>query len=136
LHPLVRDAERFDLAPVVMVGEFDVDALFAQVTTDYKVQALSRYPSVAQDLALIVDENIPAERVQALITQTGGNLLSSAALFDVYRGDQIPSGKKSLAYALTFQASDRTLVDADASKVREKIIARLKREIDAQVRGG
>ena len=93
------------------------------------------YPSVAQDLALIVDENVPAERVLKLIVQTGGNLLTRAVLFDLYRGDQIPKGKKSLAYALTFQASDRTLSDADASKVREKIVARLKREIDAQVRG-
>ncbi|MBI5030553.1 MAG: phenylalanine--tRNA ligase subunit beta [Chloroflexi bacterium] len=135
LHPLVR--ERFDLpAQIITVGEFDVDALFAQSTTNYKVQALSRYPSIAQDLALIVDENVSAERVQSLIVQTGGNLLARAVLFDVYRGDQIPKGKKSLAYALTFQAADRTLSDADASKVREKIIARLKREIDAELRGG
>jgi phenylalanyl-tRNA synthetase beta chain len=56
-------------------------------------------------------------------------------LFDVYRGDQIAKGKKSLAYALTFQATDRTLSDADATKVREKIVARLKREIGAEVRG-
>ena len=74
--------------------------------------------------------------MQSLIAQTGGNLLTRAVLFDVYRGDQIPKGKKSLAYALTFQAADRTLSDADASKVREKIIARLKREINAELRGG
>ncbi len=136
LHPVVRDAERFDLpAQAVLVGEFDLDALFACVTAAYKTTALSRYPGVAQDLALIVDENVPADRVHALIAQTGGALLQRATLFDVYRGDQIAQGKKSLAYALTFQSADRTLSDADASKVREKIVARLKREIGAEVRG-
>ena len=134
LHPVVR--EKFDLpAQAVLVGEFDLDALFAQVTMAYKVASLSRYPSVSQDLAVIVDENVAAERVQTLIAQTGGALLKRATLFDVYRGEQVGAGKKSLAYALTFQADDRTLADTDASKVREKIIARLKRELNAEVRG-
>jgi phenylalanyl-tRNA synthetase beta chain len=134
LHPRLR--EKFDLpASPVLIGEFDLDALLAHVKPAHKVTALSRYPAVAQDLALIVDESIAAERVHALIVQTGGALLQRAVLFDVYHGDQIPTGKKSLAYALTFQADDRTLSDADATKAREKIIARLKRELDAQVRG-
>jgi phenylalanyl-tRNA synthetase beta chain len=122
-------------AQAVLVAEFDLDALLARVPLTYKTRALSRYPGIAQDLALIVDEDVPADRVHALIVQTGGALLQRAVLFDVYRGDQIPRGKKSLAYALTFQAMDRTLSDADASKVREKIVARLKREIGAEVRG-
>ena len=135
LHPLLR--EKFDLpAQAVLIGEFDLDALLARVDMSYTVASPSRYPAVAQDLALIVDENIPADRVHALIVQTGGNLLARAVLFDVYHGDQIPRGKKSLAYALSFQAADRTLSDADATKVREKIAARLKREIGAEVRGG
>jgi len=134
LHPLLQ--ERFDLpAQPVLIGEFDLDALLARVKSAYTVASLSRYPAVAQDLALIVGEDVPADRVQALIAQTGGALLQRAVLFDVYHGDQIPRGKKSLAYALTFQAADRTLSDADATKVREKIIARLKRELGAEVRG-
>jgi phenylalanyl-tRNA synthetase beta chain len=134
LHPVVR--EKFDLpAQAILIGEFDLDALCARVPPTYKTVSLSRYPGVAQDLALIVDENVPADRVHALIVQTGGALLQRATLFDVYRGDQIAKGKKSLAYALTFQAMDRTLSDADATKVREKIVARLKREIGAEVRG-
>lgn len=134
LHPLVR--EKFDLpAQAVLIGEFDVDALLARVISMYLVKALSRYPVVVQDLALVVDESVPADRVQALIEQTGGNVLARVVLFDVYRGDQIAPGKKSLAYSLTFQAEDRTLSDNDVMKVREKIIARVKRELDAQVRG-
>jgi phenylalanyl-tRNA synthetase beta chain len=134
LHPILR--EKFDLpAQPVLIGEFDLDALLARVPSAHKVKSLSRYPAVVQDLALVVDENVAADRVHALITQTAGELLHRAVLFDVYRGDQIPRGKKSLAYALTFQAADRTLSDADATKVREKIAARLRRELDVEVRG-
>jgi phenylalanyl-tRNA synthetase beta chain len=134
LHPLLR--EKFDLpAQPVLIGEFDFDALLARVRPSFGVTSPSRYPAVAQDLALVVDENIPADRVQALVVQTGGALLQRVVLFDVYHGDQIPRGKKSLAYSLTFQATDRTLSDADATKAREKISARLRRELGAQVRG-
>ncbi len=135
VHPGVR--QKFDLpAQPVLIGEFDLDALLARVPSSYTVRALSRFPGVVQDLALIVDEAVPAERVLELIQQTGGTLLQRAVLFDVYRGEPIPAGKKSLAYALTFQAADRTLSDADASKVRVKIINRLRHELGAQVRGG
>jgi phenylalanyl-tRNA synthetase beta chain len=134
LHPLLR--EKFDLpAQPVLIGEFDLDALLARVTPAHPVRALSRYPAVVQHLALVVDESIPAARVHALIQQTGGDLLERAVLFDIYRGDQIPPSKKSLAYSLTFQAADRTLSDADATKVREKIVARLRRELAAELRG-
>jgi phenylalanyl-tRNA synthetase beta chain len=135
LHPVTR--QKFDL-PVqpVLVGEFDLDALLARVPPSYAVRPLSRYPGVVQDLALVVDEAIPAERVQELIQQTGGALLQRVVLFDMYRGEPIPEGKKSLAYALTFQSMDRTLSDADASKVRDKIVNRLRHELGAEVRGG
>jgi phenylalanyl-tRNA synthetase beta chain len=134
LHPVLR--KRFDLPmQPVLVGEFDLDAMLTHVTSMYLVQALSRYPAVEQDLALIVDDNVPADRVQALIQQTGGNLIERVTLFDVYRGDPIAKGKKSLAYAISFQADDRTLSDSDVTRVREKIIARLKRELGAEVRG-
>jgi phenylalanyl-tRNA synthetase beta chain len=134
LHPLLL--EKFDLpAQAVLIAEFDLDALFAYFSSMYKTQSLSKYPAVVQDLALVVDENIPAERVQALIENTGGSLVQRAVCFDLYHGDQIPRGKKSLAYQITFQANDKTLSDADATKVRERIIARIRNEIGAEVRG-
>ncbi len=134
LHPAVR--EKFDLPPqAILSGEFDLDALLTRATTAFRVTSLSRFPAVTQDLALVMDDNVPAERVQTLMAQTGGTLLQSVVLFDVYRGDQIPAGKKSLAYTLTFQALDRTLTDDDAAKLRGKIAQRLQRELGAQVRG-
>jgi phenylalanyl-tRNA synthetase beta chain len=135
LHPVLR--ERFNLpAQAVLLGEFDLDALLVHASPMFSVRSPSRYPAVIQDLAVIVDDPVPAERVYALIRQTGGDLLQRAVLFDVYRGEPIPSGRKSLAYALTFQAMDRTLSDADASKIRDKIVNRLRHEIGAELRGG
>jgi len=78
-----------------------------------------------EDLALIVDEAVPAEQVADEIRQAGGATLSSVRLFDVYRGDQVGSGKKSLAYGLTYQASDRTLTDQEAAQIRQRIVRRL-----------
>ncbi len=135
LHPLAR--EKWELpAQAVLVGEFDLDKILARAETRFIVRAISRYPAIVQDIALLVDENIQAARVEGLIRQTGGALLTDARLFDVYRGAPLPPGKKSLAYTLTFQALDHVLSDADAGKARSKIVARLTREVGATLRGG
>jgi len=95
---------------------------------------ISTQPAVYEDLAVVVDEGIPAIQVAALIRQTGGKQLADVQLFDIYRGKQIPAGKKSLAYALTFQAADRTLTDQDTSKLRARIVRRLEQELGATLR--
>ena len=88
-----------------------------------------------EDLALTVDENLPAADIEALIRQAGGKMLSSLRLFDVYRGEQVGAGKKSLAYNLAYQAPDRTLTDDEAVKIRQKIVRRLEQELGAKLRG-
>ncbi|MEJ5197950.1 MAG: phenylalanine--tRNA ligase subunit beta, partial [Anaerolineae bacterium] len=134
LHPLVRAA--FDLPDLpVAIMELDLDALLADWGAPAPMAEISDRPPVYEDLAVIVDEATPAGQVAALIRQAGGKLLVDVRLFDVYRGDQIPPGKKSLAYSLTFQAPDRTLTDEDTRKVRAKIIGRLERELGAALRG-
>jgi phenylalanyl-tRNA synthetase beta chain len=82
-----------------------------------------------------VDEAIPAAEVEHLIRQTGGATLTDVRLFDVYRGEQIGVGKKSLAYSLTYQSAERTLTDKDAAQLRNKIVRRLQNELGAQLRG-
>jgi phenylalanyl-tRNA synthetase beta chain len=133
LHPLVRAA--FDLpdAPVVVM-ELDLDVLLAPWGAALPMTELSAQPPVYEDLALIVDEGTPAAQVAELIRQSGGKLLVDVRLFDLYRGLPIPAGKKSLAYALTFQAPDHTLTDEDTKKLRQKIVARLERELGAVLR--
>jgi phenylalanyl-tRNA synthetase beta chain len=89
---------------------------------------------VRQDLALIVDEHVPAEAVRREIQLAGAPLLREVRLFDVYRGPNIPAGKKSLAWTLTYQADDRTLTDKEVAKVHQKIVNRLEKVLDARVR--
>ncbi len=135
LHPLVRESFGLPSQPVVAL-EFDLDGLLAGWGGVRAMKPLSVHPPVYEDLALVVDEEVPAVRVRDLIAQTGRALVRSVALFDVYRGEQIGAGKKSLAYRLTYQAADRTLTDKEVTKLRRKIIRRLEREVGARVREG
>jgi phenylalanyl-tRNA synthetase beta chain len=96
--------------------------------------AISPHPPVYEDLAMVVGENVPAVQVRDLITQTGSPLVRSVVLFDVYRGEQVGPHKKSLAYRLTYQADDRTLTDREVAKLRGKIVRRLERELNAELR--
>ena len=92
------------------------------------------FPPVLEDLALVVDESLPAERVAELIRQTGGKVVADVRLFDVYRGEKIGAGKKSLAYSLTYQAADKTLSDKDVAGIRAHILRRLEQELGAKLR--
>ncbi len=133
IHPQVRAA--WDLpARRVAAAELDLGALLARVPDTWFVEPLSAYPAVLQDLALIVDEAVPAAQVQERIASAGGFLLKEVTPFDVYRGDPIPAGKKSLAFALVFQAPDKTLSDAIVNKQVKRIVAQLERELGAQLR--
>ena len=134
LHPTVRAAFDLPNQPVVVM-ELDLEVLLAGWGAAAEMAGISTQPPVYEDLALIVDEAVPAAQVAALIRQSGGKLLTDVRLFDVYRGGQIAAGKKSLAYALTYQAPDRTLTDEDTKKLRGKIVGRLERELGATLRG-
>ena len=133
LHPLV--SERFDLgtAPVIC-GEFDLAALLPLVPARFDTSGVPGFPPVLEDLALVVEESTPSGAVAELIHQTGGALVSSVRLFDVFRGGQLGAGKKSLAFSITYQAPDRTLTDGEVAQVRQKIIKRLERELGAILR--
>ena len=133
LHPLVREA--FDLPAQPVCGlEFDLDRLLEAWGAPRRMAPISVHPPVYEDLAVVVDEDVPAVRVRDLIAQTGAPLMRAVGLFDVYRGEQVGAGRKSLAYRLTYQADDRTLTDREVSKVRAKIVRRLERETGATLR--
>jgi len=91
-------------------------------------------PPVLEDLAVVVDEAVPAGRVAGLIRQTGGKIVSGVRLFDVYRGEKVGAGKKSLAYSITYQAPDKTLSDKDVAGIRARILRRLEQELGAALR--
>ncbi|HEY8466676.1 MAG TPA: phenylalanine--tRNA ligase subunit beta [Solirubrobacterales bacterium] len=121
LHPLVARewdlenrpvaAAELDLAPL-----FDASPLGAETYED-----LVSFPAVFQDLAVVVPDDVPAERVRQTVLEAGGELLRAARIFDLYRGEQLGEGRKSLALRLEFRAPDRTLTDAEVAERREAI---------------
>ncbi len=133
LHPSVGEAFDMPAQPVCAL-ELDLDRLLAAWGGSREMAPISAHPSVYEDLALVVDEATEAARVAELIAQTGSPLVRSVVLFDVFRGEQVGAGKKSLAYHLTYQADDRTLTDGEVAKLRDKIVRRLEREAGATLR--
>ena len=133
LHPAVHAQHDFSDAPVLAAILY-LDAVQEAAPVRHEISPVSPYPPVLEDIALIVDEDIPASQLEAMIVQTGGKTVTDVRLFDLYRGEQIGAGKKSLAYSLTYQAPDRTLTDKEVAKVRNKIVKRLEREFGAKLR--
>ena len=133
IHPAVREAFGLPDRRVAAV-ELDLEALLSQVPLAWYVEPISPYPAVLQDLAVVVDEAVPAAAVQRVIAGAGGFLLKDVRLFDVYRGEPIAAERKSLAFALTFQAPDKTLRDAIVAKQVQRIVTSLKAELGAELR--
>ena len=132
MHPLVKENYDFGTAPV-LAADLDLDALMRVIPWRYETAGVPVFPPVLEDIAVIVDEELPAAQVEAVIRQGGGKMLAGLRLFDIFRSEQIGEGKKSLAYSLTYQA-DRTLTDVDATQIRGKIIKRLEQELGAKLR--
>jgi phenylalanyl-tRNA synthetase beta chain len=128
-------AGSFDVSRhVVAMAELDFEVLSASATNRRGYRPLPKFPGVVQDLAVVVDETVPAEEVLATIRKAGGELLAEASLFDVYTGDPVPEGKRSLAYALTFRSASRTLKDDEAQKVQSRIQKALAKKLGAELR--
>ena len=133
LHPLVREAFELPDQPVGALT-FDLDVLLADWGSPREMVGLSTHPPVYEDLAVVVEAEVPAERVRRVIRRAGSPLVRSVELFDVYRGSQVDEGKKSLAYRLTYQAEDRTLTDGEVAEVRAAIVDELKDALNARLR--
>lgn len=134
LHPLVVEAFDIRADSPVLAAELDLDLLKTQIPERHAVSPVPVFPPVAEDLALVVDSAISAGEVAEAIKQAGGFLLKKVALFDVYEGSQIPAGKKSLAYHLTYQAPDKTLTDREVSRQRQRILKQLEKQLGAKLR--
>jgi phenylalanyl-tRNA synthetase beta chain len=133
VHPMVH--RRFDFPPTPLVAaELELELILAARPKQRTITPVPAYPPVLEDLAFIVDENLPAERVETELRQAGGDLLADVRLFDQYQGAPIEPGRRSLAYSLTYQAPDRTLTDAEVRQVRERLIAHLKMSLGAKLR--
>jgi phenylalanyl-tRNA synthetase beta chain len=121
LHPRVVDA--FGLPPRAAAAEVDLDALLAASDTLTRAPEISSFPVAKEDVALVVDAATTAAEVEAALRAGAGELLESVRLFDVYTGEQIEPGKKSLAFNLRFRAPDRTLTEAETGAARDAAVA-------------
>ncbi len=133
LHPLVKANYELNEPPVYL-AEINLAPVLAAARILFDVEAVPTYPPVLEDLAVVVDETVPAAEVEAVIRQGGGENLTKVQLFDIYRGQQVGQGKKSLAFSLTYVAPDRTLTDKDVGKLRKRIITLLDQELGAVLR--
>ncbi len=121
LHPKVCAA--YGVPPRTAVAEIDLDRLIELAVDVVPGPSFSTFPVAKEDVALVVDEGVPASAVEAALREGAGALLESVRLFDVYTGDQVGPGRKSLAFALRFRAPDRTLTEAETTAAREAAVA-------------
>lgn len=133
IHPKICNNLELPKQPFC-AAEIAFDRVFKHINDKHSLVQLSHFSPIFEDLSFVVNESITADMVQSLILRTGRPLLQKIELFDVYRGEKIGKGKKSLAFALTYQSLDRTLTDLDVEPIREKIIQRLKIELNALLR--
>ena len=132
IHPAVVKA--FNLPEAVVAFELDAEALRAAQRPSVDFSPLPRFPAILRDLAVVVGEGTSAASVEEVIREAGGPLLEASNLFDVYTGEPIEEGKKSLAFSLTYRAADRTLTDEEAAEVHAEVIARLEVALGASLR--
>ncbi|AOR23969.1 phenylalanine--tRNA ligase subunit beta [Clostridium taeniosporum] len=125
--------ENYGIDVPCFIAELNLDVLYESADMDRKYKALPKFPAVTRDIALLVDDSILVQEIEDCIRKAGGNLVEKVELFDIYKGKQIPDGKKSIAYAIAYRA-DKTLTDKEVNKVHDKILRALEYKLGATLR--
>ncbi len=120
VHPEVLD--NYGIGSRAYVAVLDMPAILPLATFERKYEGIAKYPAVNRDISMVVPRQIPVGTIEGMIAQRGGRILEGYSLFDIYEGEQIQEGFKSVAYTLTFRAKDRTLEEADVSAAMKKIL--------------
>lgn len=123
VHPLV--CENYKLGERTYIAVLDLPNIISFVNFDIKYTGIAKYPSISRDVSLVVPKNILVGEIEDIIEKNGGSNLESFKLFDIYEGDQIEAGFKSVAYSLTFRNKERTLLDTEVNEVMDKILNKL-----------
>ena len=131
-HPEVL--ENYDLPYKAYLFEFDLEGLVDAAIFAKRFEPIPIYPKVARDLAIVVDKEILSDMPTGLIYATGGDAVETVRLFDVYEGEQVPEGKKSLAYTITYHSATETLTDKAVNALHDKVVERLNQELGAELR--
>jgi phenylalanyl-tRNA synthetase beta chain len=132
IHPEVL--ENYDLPYKAYLFEFDLEALVDAAVFAKRFEPISIYPKVERDLAIVVDKAVLSDMPTELVYKTGGEWVESVRLFDVYEGEQVPEGKKSLAYTIVYHSATETLTDKAVNALHERVVEHLYRELGAELR--
>lgn len=132
VHPLVL--QNYDIKTRTCTFELDLDELFKQMVGKQMMESITKYPAVERDIALLMAADVTASRVLEVIKASGQELLQDLVVFDIYAGEQVPPGYKSMALKLTFQSAERTLTDAEINECIGKIMQDLQSQIKAVLR--
>lgn len=132
IHPDVASA--YGISKRVYIAEFSVGALSAHTDDTLRYEPLPKFPAVERDLALTVNEDVPAGSLLECIRKSAGTYFERASLFDVYTGEKLGAGKKSLAFTIVFRAKDRTLTDEEVNAARDAIVTATAKSYGALLR--
>ena len=127
-------AKKYDLRDAVFLAEFNLDLLLSKRNPAKSFKALPQFPSSCRDVAMLVPETVMHEAVLSAVKQAKAANLEAVELFDVFRGKHVPAGQKSLAYAFTYRAADKTLTDGEVNSAHEKIVVAFKTQLSATFR--
>ena len=132
IHPDVQ--ENYDLETPCYIAEINLDALYDAADVTKKYTKIAKFPAATRDIAVLVDDSVLAFDIEEAINKAGGTLVEKVSLFDVYNGEQIEAGKKSMAYAIVYRDVNKSLTDSDVNKVHDKILKTLETKFGAQLR--
>ena len=127
IHPSINKND-------IYVFEISLEKLMTKKVRNIKYKEISKYPSVNKDLAFIVDESVKSIEIEKILKKIGGRLLESIDVFDVYKGENVEDGKKSIAYSLVFKNNDRTLTDEEVTDIFDRMIEEVEKKLGAELR--
>jgi phenylalanyl-tRNA synthetase beta chain len=123
-----------DIKESIFLAELELETISELAAEAITARELARFPSADRDIAILVDEAIPAAEIQSLIAETGGVMVEETWIFDLYKGKNIPQGKRSLAFGIKYRMPDRTLTDEEVNQAQERIISALESKFKAELR--
>lgn len=132
IHPLV--VKNFECADETYVASLNIDILAKNAKLVRKAKPLPKFPSIQRDISMILEDAVLVKDIEKVIHKNSKNILEKCKLFDVYKGKQVQEGFKSVAYSLTFRASDRTLTDDEINDTMNKVVAQLEKRLGAELR--
>ncbi len=132
LHP--RVAAHFGIERRVAVAEIDLEVFATQFDAAWNVKPVGRHQPIRQDFAIVVAEDTPASAVETALQKGAGPLATEVTLFDIYRGENVEDGTKSLAYRVTFAAPDRQPAEHEIERARDRIERAITREVGGTLR--